>query len=67
MERDDRADPCDPKTAHHLPECQFASVSEEGRAPASLKVRPGMGPDYDWITCAGCDCGWQVAHFESVG
>jgi hypothetical protein len=38
-----------------------------GRTPARLKVMPGMGPDYDSVTCAGCDCGWQVAHYQSVG
>jgi hypothetical protein len=42
-----RLDPYDSKTAHHAAECQFASVSEEAVLRLGLKVKPGMGPDYE--------------------
>ena len=33
-----------------------------------LRVKPGMGPDYDWVECNSCGAGWQVPHYaESAG
>ncbi len=60
-----RLDPLDPKTAHHLPQCEFASTTDPAVLRVLLKVQDREG--YWWVQCGGCDAGWQVPHFaESV-
>jgi hypothetical protein len=61
-------DPLDPKTARHAGECEYASETDPSVLRVLLRVKPGMGPDYDWVECNSCGAGSQVAHYaENVG
>jgi hypothetical protein len=64
-----RLDPLDPAMARHLGQCELASETDSAVLGLALKVKPGLGGDYDWFECAGCDCGSPVAHYavEGVG
>jgi hypothetical protein len=63
-----RLDPFDPATMKHLPQCEFASETDPAVLKVLLKVKPGMGPGYDWVECGSCAAGWQVPHYaESIG
>jgi hypothetical protein len=57
-----RLDPLDPSTSRHAGQCEFASETDRGVLRVALKVKPGLDEGYDWVECAGCDCGWQVPH-----
>jgi hypothetical protein len=62
-----RLDPLDPKTANHLPQCEFLNVTDPGVLRVLLKVTDKG--DYAWVECGSCEAGWQVPYFgsESVG
>ena len=62
-----RLDPLDPKTSCHLPQCEYISEIDPAVLRVLLKVTPGLGGGYSWVTCGACDAGWQVADYaESV-
>jgi hypothetical protein len=62
-----RLDPYDPTTARHLPQCEYRDEVSPAVLKILLTVKPGLGPGYDWVTCAGCEGSWQVPHYaESV-
>jgi hypothetical protein len=50
-------DPVDPRTARHLPQCEFASETNPGTLKVLLKVRERDG--YWWVECGSCEAGWQ--------
>jgi hypothetical protein len=62
-----RLDPVDPRTARHLPQCEFASETNPATLKVLLKVRERDG--YWWVECGSCEAGWQVPFYgsESVG
>jgi hypothetical protein len=60
-----RLDPLDPKTAHHLGQCEFASGTEAAVLRLALMVQDREG--YWWMECSACDSGWQVPRYETVG
>ena len=60
-----RLDPLDPSTSRHAGQCEFASETDPAVLRVALKVRPGLDEGYDWVECAGCDCGWQVPHYAA--
>jgi 5-methylcytosine-specific restriction endonuclease McrA len=63
-----RLDPLDPKTARHLPHCEFVSETDPAVLRILLQVRPGTGGDYAWVTCNSCHASWPVPDYaESVG
>jgi hypothetical protein len=63
-----RLDPYDPTTDRHLPQCEYRDEVSPAVLKILLTVKPGLGPGYDWVTCAGCEGSWQVPHYaESVG
>jgi hypothetical protein len=63
-----RLDPYDPTTASHLPQCEYRHEVSPAVLKILLTVKPGLGPGYDWVTCAGCEGCWQVQHYtESLG
>jgi hypothetical protein len=64
-----RLDPLDPKTSRHAGQYEFASETDAAVLKLALKVKDGMGGDYWWVECGGCDCSWAVPHYaeESVG
>jgi hypothetical protein len=64
-----RLDPYDPTTARHLPQCEYRDEVSPAVLKILLTVKPGLGPGYDWVTCAGCEGSWQVPHYaaEHVG
>ena len=65
---DARLDPYDPATAKHLPQCEYIDEASPTVLKILLTVKPGLGPGYDWVTCAGCEGSWQVPHYaESIG
>jgi hypothetical protein len=48
--------------------CAFASETDPAVLRILLKVQDGAGGGYLWVTCGGCDMGWQVPYYpESVG
>jgi hypothetical protein len=48
--------------------CEFASETDPTVLRIRLKVQDGAGGGYSWVTCGGCDMGWQVPYYaESVG
>jgi hypothetical protein len=51
----------------HLPQCEFVGTDRD-IIRVLLKVKPGLGPDYQWVECGSCGSGWPVADFaeESV-
>jgi hypothetical protein len=52
----------------HLPQCEFAAATDPAVLRVLLRVTPGQGGGYHWVTCGACDAGWQVADYaESVG
>jgi hypothetical protein len=60
--------PLDPKTSRHLPQCEFAAATDSAVLRVLLRVTPGLGGGYHWVTCGACDAGWQVADYgERVG
>jgi hypothetical protein len=63
-----RLDPLDPATMRHLPQCEFVGTTDRDIIRVLLKVKPGLGPDYQWVECGSCGSGWPVADFaeESV-
>jgi hypothetical protein len=63
-----RLDPLDPATARHLGQCEFKDVDDPAILRLALKVQDGAHPSYQWVSCAGCEVGWQVPLYaESVG
>jgi hypothetical protein len=64
-----RVDPRDPATARHLGQCEFKDVADPAVLKVLLKVRNGMGGDYWWVECGGCETAWQVPYYaeETVG
>jgi hypothetical protein len=60
-----RLDPYDPATSRHLGQCEYASETDPAVLRLALKVKPGLEEGYDWVECAGCDCGWQVPHYAA--
>jgi hypothetical protein len=56
-----RVDPRDPKTARHLPQCEFVSVADPVILRALLKVQDKEG--YAWVECGSCAAGWQVPDY----
>jgi hypothetical protein len=44
------------------PEARRNVVRMHGEIDAS---EPGLDEGYDWVECAGCDCGWQVPHYAA--
>jgi hypothetical protein len=63
-----RLDPYDPATMRHLGECEFKNETNHDVLKILLKVKPGMGPDYQWVECGSCGSAWPVADYaeESV-
>jgi hypothetical protein len=64
-----RLDPYDPKTSHHLGQCEFKDETNPDIIKVLLKVRPGLSPGYQWVECGSCQGGWQVLDYaqERVG
>ena len=62
-----RLDPLDPRTANHLPQCEFLTVTDPAVLRVLLKVTDKG--DYAWVECGSCEAGWQVPFYgsESVG
>ena len=61
-----RLAPLDPKTANHLPQCEFVTVTDPAVFRVLLKVTDKG--DYAWVECGSCEAGWQVPyHAESIG
>ena len=58
-----RLDPVDPRTARHLPQCEFASETNPATLKVLLKVRERDG--YWWVECASCEAGWQVPFYAA--
>jgi hypothetical protein len=52
-------------TARHLGQFECVSETDPAVLKVLLKVKPGLGPGYDWAECGACGAG-QVPHFESV-
>jgi hypothetical protein len=52
-----------------LGQCEYVSETDPAVLKVLLKVKPGMGEGYDWVTCNACETAWQVPHYaaESVG
>jgi hypothetical protein len=62
-----RNDPYDPRTAHHLPQCDFANTADSASVRAVLRVRPGLDSGYPWVECNVCEAGWQVPDYAEEG
>jgi hypothetical protein len=62
-----RLDPLDPKTSHHMPQCEFVGVTDPAVLKVLLKIQERDG--YSLVECGGCAGLWQVPFFgsESVG
>jgi hypothetical protein len=56
-----RLDPLDPKTANHLPQCEFITVTDPAVLRVLLKVTDKG--DYAWVECGSCEAGWQVPFY----
>jgi hypothetical protein len=52
-----RLDPVDPRTARHLPQCEFVSETNPATLKVLLKARERDG--YWWVECGSCQAGWQ--------
>jgi hypothetical protein len=61
-----RLDPFDPSTSRHLPQCEFVSETDPSVLKLLLKVTPGLGGGYHWVTCGDCQASWQVAYFVAA-
>jgi hypothetical protein len=59
----DRPHPLDPKTANHLPQCEFVTVTDPAVLRVLLKVTDKG--DYAWVECGSCEAGWQVAFYAA--
>ena len=58
--------PYDPKTAHHLGECEYINTTDAAVVKVLLKITDKGS--YDRVECGACGAGWQVPHYaESVG
>jgi hypothetical protein len=63
-----RQDPYDPATSRHAGQCEFKDTTDRDVIKVLLKVKPGMGEGYSWVTCGSCEYEWAVADYaESVG
>jgi hypothetical protein len=58
-----RLDPADPRSARHLPQCEFASETNPATLKVLLKVRERDG--YWWVECGSCEAGWQVPFYAA--
>jgi hypothetical protein len=45
-----------------LPQGELAAATDLGVLKVLLKVKPGLGGGYHWVTCGTCDACWQVPH-----
>jgi hypothetical protein len=61
-----RLDPLDPRTANHLPQREFVTVTDPAVLRVLLKVTDKG--DYAWVECGSCEAGWQVLFYaERIG
>jgi hypothetical protein len=58
-----RLNPYDPAIARHLGQCEYVSETDPTALKALLKVKPGMGGDYHWVSCGACDTAWPVPFY----
>lgn len=49
-ERRVRLDPYDPLTSRHAPQCEQREIADAMLLKALLKVQPGSGGEYHWVT-----------------